>query len=153
MSEIADHNQCRKCGKLWPHPKAGIFAPCWNCMEARDQKGDPLHMTWPGCKQCVTVETSELICERCGVWVMPQGLWWHGNLLPKVEFDRYPAAWRLEFYAIHGAEEPAMLPTIRAHLRARYSDRSLTRLEMVNQARVKMGLMPIAEDENGEAIL
>lgn len=151
-----DRNQCQVCKHLWPDgPKTGIFAPCWNCLLIKGADGQPLHVVWPGCRRCYIGLLQDLACRRCGSWLMPHGLIWHGQQLPEAQFDKYPAGWRLEYWAVHGAPHQQLLPHIRAHLRVRYSDKSPTRLEFVNFHRKEMGLerlMPPPESEEAEQL-
>jgi hypothetical protein len=150
ISRTSDLDTCQVCGKVWAHRKLGIFAPCWNCILVRDAAGRPVHVVWPGCTECVSKPLAELTCSRCGVYVMPHGLWFNGSRLPLSELGRYPAAWRLELWAIEGAPDKALVPYIRAHLRRSYSADSPTRLDVINRALLAAGREPINEPFSAE---
>jgi len=116
-----------------------MYAPCWNCVE-RDSGGTVIAWLAPvGCQMCMSHRRRDHVCNRCGAYVSRWGFLRHGERLPPAEFDRYPAAWRIAYWAVYGAPTPALTGVVREHLH------DLANLHFVNVMRREIGEEPYPE--------
>ena len=95
-----------------------MYPPCWKC-EDRDVHGKLLGHTSPtGCATCAdATKPASLVCSRCGSYITRNAFVWHGSQLPPEVFERYPASYRLAFWAVHGAPSQARVGQVRTFLR------------------------------------
>jgi len=133
-SHGSNSSMCGQCGRdrlavptkaeQQEHPERAMFEPCWNCFTS-DAQGNKTFLSPSGCRECIcgglgpggSIARRNQTCPRCGSYVSRWGLLFNGQRLPRPVFDRYPAAWRIAFWATHGTPDRGDLGYVRAHLR------------------------------------
>ncbi len=115
-----DPAMCNRCGadRARPHKTQRIYPPCWNCVERNPNTGRVTAWLSPtGCADCFKQPIEDYACGRCGSYVFREAFVRNAERLPEWEFNRYPASWRLAYWAVRGAPSAGTVPYLRACLR------------------------------------
>lgn len=98
---------CAECGAdLCKRPHNGMRWPCRRCQFV--DNGKIVVRSWVTAANCSPEGLRELDCPVCNSILTIYGFLWRGGQLPPALFQRYPAAWRLAYYAVYECPERAV---------------------------------------------